>query len=82
MTEHLPVRVRRMQSAHGVAGAAETVGSFARQAAAEAFIQTEIKKFESFGSDRERHWGKGRDGGQVHYWVETDQETRSVEKHG
>jgi hypothetical protein len=82
MTEHLPVRVRRMQSLDGVAGVAEAVGSFAQQAAAEAFIQTEIMKFESFGSDLERRWGKDRDGGQVHYWVETDQETRSVENHG
>ena len=49
----------------------ELVGCFARYLEAEVFIYSELLHCADFGTDTGRFWGSVRDGGNVHYWVES-----------
>jgi hypothetical protein len=78
---HLGVRVRMVETSEGATSVASTAASFAGHSAAEAFIRAEVMKCKTFGSVGRRHWGRNHAEHQVHYWIETDQETASVQKH-
>jgi hypothetical protein len=72
-------RVRMVACANGAASAARTAGSFANEAAAKAFIRSRLEIGRSSGSKADRHWGENAAGDQICYWIETDQETASVQ---
>jgi hypothetical protein len=75
---HLPVRVRIVECANGIASEAKIAASFAEEGEAEAFIRSKVANDKSFRFDTGRHWGETTAGDQVCYWIETDQETASV----
>jgi hypothetical protein len=76
--ERLPFVVHRVEILNGAGGVAEVAGRFMRQAAAEGFIQTEILKFDSFGSDSGAYWGRNSGGTGVRFWIEIDQDARAA----
>ena len=80
--EHFPVRVRMVESVNGATSPPQIAAGFISAEAAESFIRSEIAKCPNFGKIANRHWCRHHADHQVHYWIETDQETASVKDAG
>lgn len=74
MFDRLPFIVRKIETLNGANGPAEIAGRFMRQVSAEAFVQAEIFKFATRGSDTGALWGRNGDGTGARFWIEIDQE--------
>jgi hypothetical protein len=75
----LHFRVRMVECTKVGAREVRTIADFEDEAAAEAFIQSKVAPGRNSGFNAGRHWGENTAGDQVCYWIETAQETASVQ---